>query len=556
MGMMNEVQTHDLFRATEQPAMKSFGIESVVLDHPVDLSGFRRAARQLLARQVPPHDVNWSTHAAPTADLFASASEGIACEGAALGSGSAPAVAVPPEFVSLVETVILHADSNRFGLLYRLLWRLVHEPGLRHDPLDADVVRAQHMAQAVRRDMHKMKAFVRFRIVQDEAFRSNPLAGPIHVAWFEPEHHIVAAIAPFFVRRFTQMRWAILTPECSLRWEYGGPRDLARDDQSSGALQFGPGARKQDAPPADAGEQLWLTYYQSIFNPARLKLKMMQKEMPRRYWKNLPEAQFISALAAQSPQRQTIMIEQSPTTPKRRIAAAPAAGNDASSTPALPGEQGALALEPADASSSNAVPAKQTPTDLASLNQAAQRCRECPIGQHATQAICGEGPADARLMVVGEQPGDQEDLRGRPFVGPAGQLFDRAVSQLGWSRERLFVTNAVKHFKYEPRGKRRMHKTPSQQEAAACRHWLESEIDLVKPEAVLALGATAASSLLGRRVAVMSERGQWFTRPDGLRVLVTLHPSALLRTPPEYQADAYEAWLKDLRVAQDVAIAA
>jgi uracil-DNA glycosylase len=121
-----------------------------------------------------------------------------------------------------------------------------------------------------------------------------------------------------------------------------------------------------------------------------------------------------------------------------------------------------------------------------------------------------------------------------------------------WQRSSLFITNAVKHFKYEPRGKRRLHKTPSQQEAAACAHWLESEIALVQPEAVIALGATAAASLLGRHVAVMSERGQWFTRADGLRVLVTLHPAALLRTPPEFQDAAYAAWLRDLREANSL----
>jgi uracil-DNA glycosylase len=286
---------------------------------------------------------------------------------------------------------------------------------------------------------------------------------------------------------------------------------------------------------------LWLTYYQHIFNPARLKLKMMQKEMPRKYWKNLPEAQFISELTAQSAQRQSIMIEQAPSTPRRRI---PVFKDGSAATARA---QTALALDQ--------VQRGDKPLTLQALNDAAQRCRDCPIGQHATQAVCGEGPARARVMVVGEQPGDQEDLRGRPLVGPAGQLFDRALAELNWPRADLFITNAVKHFKYEPRGKRRMHKTPSQQEAAACAHWLEGEITLVQPEVVIALGATAAASLLGRHVAVMSERGQWFTRADGLRVLVTLHPAALLRTPPEFQAAAYTAWLKDLREADSLVMA-
>jgi len=175
-----------------------------------------------------------------------------------------------------------------------------------------------------------------------------------------------------------------------------------------------------------------------------------------------------------------------------------------------------------------------------------QACRECPLGLHATQAVPGEGPLQARLMFVGEQPGDQEDLRGRPFVGPAGQLFERALAQAGLARDAVYVTNAVRHFKFELRGKRRIHKTPTQQEALACRHWLDEEIALVRPRALVALGATAARSLLGRPVAVLSERGAWFERSDGLRVLVTLHPSALLRMDPERLPQEFDAFASDL----------
>ncbi|CAN5294928.1 hypothetical protein BH10PSE18_BH10PSE18_25190 [soil metagenome] len=231
---------------------------------------------------------------------------------------------VPPAFLRLCETVILHDDPGRFGLLYRLLWRLVLEPGLRHDPVDADRLHAQHMAQAIRRDMHKMKAFVRFRTVGQADGQP-----PLHVAWFEPDHHIVEAVAPFFVRRFTQMRWAILTPERSLEWLPGmaqvsdaTPADMHADNHGTahGTLRFGPGARRTDAPPADAGEALWLTYYRHIFNPARLKLAMMQKEMPRRYWRNLPEAELIGALSAEATTRSGRMIDAPATQPKRRIA--------------------------------------------------------------------------------------------------------------------------------------------------------------------------------------------------------------------------------------------
>ncbi len=515
---------------------------SILLDGPVDLPGFRRAARSLLARQIPPEQVSWHSSSTPTQDLFvdpagpAGRGEQRGTSIARLGDSNAPAVNVPPEFLALCQTVILHSDPNRFGLLYRLLWRLVHESALRHDPLDADRVRAQHMAQSVRRDMHKMKAFVRFRTVEDETFHGHPEGGPLYIAWFEPEHHTLEATAPFFIRRFTQMRWVILTPACSVEWRPGG--------SGPGSIHPGPGAQKSDAPPADADEALWLTYYQHIFNPARLKLKMMQKEMPRRYWKNLPEAQFISELSAASSQRRLGMIEQAPTEPRRRV-------------PVF--TEGAAAV----ARTQTALGAHQIldnlqqgakPASLSALNAAANACRACPIGQHATQAVCGEGPSRARVMVVGEQPGDQEDLRGRPLVGPSGQLFDRALNDLGWDRASLFITNAVKHFKYEPRGKRRMHKTPSQLEAAACLHWLESEIDLVKPEAVIALGSTAARSLLGRKVSVMSERGQWFNRADGLHVLVTLHPAALLRLSPNQHAAAYSAWLNDLAHASKWAV--
>jgi DNA polymerase len=196
-------------------------------------------------------------------------------------------------------------------------------------------------------------------------------------------------------------------------------------------------------------------------------------------------------------------------------------------------------------------PGGEQPRSLAALGAALQNCRECPIGEHATQAVGGEGGRRARLMFVGEQPGDQEDLQGRPFVGPAGQLLSRALEELGIPRREVYITNAVKHFKFELRGKRRIHKTPAQQEAAACLHWLESEIELVDPAALVALGATAARQLMGTTVSVLRERGKWLVRSDGRRVLITLHPSALLRVDPEDKAAAYAAWLADLRHAAD-----
>ncbi|RYF14251.1 MAG: uracil-DNA glycosylase [Comamonadaceae bacterium] len=187
---------------------------------------------------------------------------------------------------------------------------------------------------------------------------------------------------------------------------------------------------------------------------------------------------------------------------------------------------------------------------LAQLKAATLACRECPIGEFATQSVIGEGRLKARLMLVGEQPGDQEDLQGHPFIGPAGKLLSRALEAAGIPREQAFVSNAVKHFKFELRGKRRIHKSPTQREIAACHHWLADEIALVQPEALVALGATAARSLLGRAVPVTANRGQWLPREDGLQVLVTLHPSALLRVDPEGREAAFEAFVDDLRQAQ------
>ena len=187
---------------------------------------------------------------------------------------------------------------------------------------------------------------------------------------------------------------------------------------------------------------------------------------------------------------------------------------------------------------------------LAALKAATMACRECAIGEIATQSVVGEGKLQPRLMLVGEQPGDQEDLQGHPFIGPAGKLLSRALESAGIPREQTFVSNAVKHFKFELRGKRRIHKSPTQREIAACHHWLEDEIALVRPAALVALGASAARSLLGRAVPVTVNRGQWLPREDGLDVLVTLHPSALLRVDPEQREAAIEAFVADLRQAR------
>jgi uracil-DNA glycosylase len=198
------------------------------------------------------------------------------------------------------------------------------------------------------------------------------------------------------------------------------------------------------------------------------------------------------------------------------------------------------------------VPAGAT---LPQLQKAVQRCKGCDLYLHATQGVLGEGPSPARIVMVGEQPGDKEDLAGRPFVGPAGGLLDRALEEAGIDRTDVYVTNAVKHFKFEERGKRRIHKKPTDSEIAACKPWLWAEIARVKPEIIVCLGATAARSVIGKEHKLLKERGHFFDHPMAKSVTATVHPSAILRAPDSERRHAeFAAFVKDLaRVRQKLA---
>jgi probable DNA metabolism protein len=208
-----------------------------------DLAGFREEARALLAHQVPPEAVQWQTAHAQNSEFFA---DPASAADRGRGIPKAASAIVPASFLRLCEVVVLHHDPGRFALLYRLLWRLVHEPGLRNDPIDADMLHAHQMGQAVRRDLHKMKAFVRFRPVDD----GQP--EPLQMAWFEPAHHILEAVAPWFVKRFPQTRWVIMTPE----------RSVECDGRQ---LHFGPGLPRSQAPVGDVPDPVWRAAYRQVF---------------------------------------------------------------------------------------------------------------------------------------------------------------------------------------------------------------------------------------------------------------------------------------------------
>ena len=196
------------------------------------------------------------------------------------------------------------------------------------------------------------------------------------------------------------------------------------------------------------------------------------------------------------------------------------------------------------------LPAKPS---LPTARMAAAGCRGCGLYRHATQTVFGEGKAQARIMLVGETPGDREDIVGRPFVGPAGQLLDRALDAAGIDRTAVYVTNVVKHFKWEPRGKRRLHKRPSPSEIGACMPWLNMEIELVRPEILVCLGATAGQALFGKSFSVMRERGRFLASRHAPFVLATVHPSALLRVrEPDERHEAFDRFVADLALVNDV----
>ncbi|MBN8624673.1 MAG: UdgX family uracil-DNA binding protein, partial [Planctomycetes bacterium] len=398
-------------------------------------------------------------------------------------SAAAPSSAhrVPPAFLELAKNVACHRSPSRWDDLYRLLWRLTHgEPRLLDVATDDDVHLLQRQAKQVTRDAHKAKAFVRFRRVETPE-------GDRYVAWHRPDHRILPLVAPFFSRRFKEMHWTVLTPDASVTWD-------------GEELHYGPGTPQAEAPAGDALEELWRTYYAGIFNPARIKLKMMKREMPVRHWATLPETRIIPELLDDAPRRVEAMLHY-----------------------ARGAERGAAAYLP-------------TERDLASLAAAAAGCQGCELHSRATQTVFGVGNPRARLVLIGEQPGDQEDRVGTPFIGPAGEVLSGALEEAGLAREDVYLTNAVKHFHWTPRGTRRLHQRPPARAEAACKPWLEAELAAIGPRALVCLGATAAQAVLGRSSGRAQQRGVWQTSKYCERTLVTWHPAAILRAPDEIAA--------------------
>lgn len=443
-----------------------------------EITTWREEMRGLLAADVPPAEVAWVAPGGP----------GLLFDEPAFAKGSVPGTArVPKRFVAIADNAVLHREPGAHALAYRVLWRLTHgEPDLLDDAADPDVRALVLRSKAVHRDLHKMHAFVRFRQVEDEGDE------PRFVAWFQPDHHILErAASEFFVERFASMRWSILTPEASAHWD-------------GETLAFGPGVPRHDAPAADAYEEMWKTYYASVFNPARVNPRVMRQHMPSRYWPSLPESAIIPELMARAAPRVDAMLD---------------------------------------------IPVARS---LPVLRDAAARCSACELCGPATQTVFGEGPADARLVLVGEQPGDMEDRAGKPFIGPAGEVLDDALAAAGIARDTVYVTNAVKHFRFLPRGTKRIHQRPTADQVRACKPWLAAELQTVAPRVVVCLGATAAQSLIGSRFKITQERGRDVSTKWAEHLVATHHPAAILRVDPA-DRDRYNAELvADLRRAREL----
>jgi probable DNA metabolism protein len=475
-----------------------------------DFDLWRDAARKALLEGYRPQEIDFQdATAVHESSLF------VEPEGRVTGV-TIPQVRATQEFLRDASEVASHRDPTRWNLLYRVLYRLQSERHLLKIETDVDVSAMLKLRSQVRRDLHKMHAFVRFRKVlepahalpifdsQDESLVTLKETAELndglvehYIAWYQPDHRILAMAAPFFLERFAVMRWTILTPDGSVSW------DPARRE-----LLHGPGVPLSSAPSSDDVEVLWRSYYKSIYNPARLNTSAMRSEMPVRYWKNLPELDTLPALISESSGRVGTM----------------------------------LSVQQGKKSAASFVPSMHT---LEAIADALPACQGCELYCHATQVVGGQGNRDARVLLVGEQPGDQEDRQGLPFVGPAGVLLDQILEELGMDRSKMYVTNAVKHFKYVQRGKLRLHANPRMPEITACKPWLLAELDAVQPRVVVCLGASAAKSLFGGTFELMKSRGQILSTPYAERVIATLHPSAILRAPDEARRAEMKGLLMD-----------
>jgi DNA polymerase len=465
---------------------------------------WKNHARDLLRREIPPDQIQWTEERGQQPLALASPASvngnGNGSADSAGQSANASIFRVPKRFLTLARNVAAFRDPHKWHLLYSVLFRIAHENhNLLKVETDDQVVQLLRMEDAVSRDVHHVHAFVRFKKIETPSAPDANHVEDRYVAWYKPDHNSIRLAAPFFAARFANMHWSILTPDESAHWD-------------GNKLSFSPGVEIAPDNGEDGLEALWNKYYATTFNPARVNLPMMRSEMPQRFWNHMPELAALPQIMQRAPQRVEEMIEMQKKQP------------------------GAQEFVPPDA-------------NIKEMREAVQGCRGCELYKHATQAVFGEGPANARIMFIGEQPGDQEDRQGRPFVGPAGEVLNKALHEVGLDRSEVYVSNAVKHFAFEERGKRRIHRTPRLSEITACRPWIEAELAQVQPEIVVCLGASAAKAVFGPTFRLTAQRGQFLPSRFGEKTIATFHPSAVLRgDTPESKEQTYRALVDDLTV--------
>ncbi|MFM0346016.1 UdgX family uracil-DNA binding protein [Paraburkholderia sp. RL17-347-BIC-D] len=449
-------------------------------------AAWRRAARELLRQGVEPERIEWVE--------FDSVDTGINSV-AAPGNSAAPVVAtpaIPRELLAWLKTAACFCAPDRWSLLYRILWRWTH--GERHvlDPQDADGALLDQRIQSVEHETNDLVTLTLFR-------RRDPSMGaPEFVGWYEPHHDLLAQAAERFAERMGDSTWMLATPQGAVFWngmllrisrlaaddgETSCPEHQQQNPLTTEALP--PGAMAGEATTSEPTEALWLAYYASAFNGA-------PAPVPLRYWRTPPAGPPLPAQLARERSRlgaqsRAVTVPEMPPLEYSAV------------TPPLREPTGPLAT-----------------------------CRRCALWRNAKQAVAGAGPAQAALMVVGEQPGEHENQHGAPFTGPAGQLLDTVLARAGLDRAALYLTYAVKHYKWETLEQQRVHRTPARREVEACQYWLEHELTQIAPRVVVTLGATALKALTGAHVNLSEYLGQ--TIDHGGRLIVpTWHPSYALK---------------------------
>ncbi|RKE39785.1 DNA polymerase [Paraburkholderia sp. BL23I1N1] len=480
---------------------------------PIELSfaAWRRAARALLRQGVDPSQIEWvesgseaavesrgadngsaAGHALPSSAT--SAAEHIACATAAgvpgaepagivagdVDTGTTAALAIPRELLSWLKTAACFRAPDRWALLYRVLWRWTHGEHHVLDLSDPDGALLDQRIKAIEHETEDLLTLTLFR-------RRDPSMGPPEfVGWYEPHHDLLERAAARFAARMGDSTWMLATPHGAVFWNGMLLRidRPAAEEREPAAHALPASAMTGEAITSTPAEALWLAYYANAFNG-------LPSPVPLRYWRMPPAGPPLPARLARERSRlgaQSAAVTVPPTPPVEYSAM----------TPPLLEPTGPLAT-----------------------------CRRCALWRNAKQTVAGAGPASAAIMVVGEQPGEYENQHGEPFTGPTGQLLDAVLVRAGLERKALYLTYAVKHYKWETLDQQRVHRTPARREVEACQYWLEKELTRVAPRVVVTLGATALKALTGAHVNLSEYLGQTIAH-EGRLIVPAWHPSYAL----------------------------